>query len=166
MDISEKNFDRAYKIFSHGDNLYHQRINFFLVAESMLVISYVTSFPEDHFLKGIGQGICMVGLIFTTIWLYTNARLGYRVIYMIQKYLKGDLIYDDYIDSAKGLYSKTLLTYALPVSMNLLWLYFLCLSLSVDPWFCIIESFLIMIALSIWMDKYHIPKRIFHKDQI
>ncbi|UCF12912.1 MAG: hypothetical protein JSW06_01310 [Thermoplasmatales archaeon] len=150
--IGDDEYKKAYELHLIADKSYNQRINFFLVAESMLVISYVTTRHHE-----IGEAISIIGLIFTSIWLYTNARSGERALYMIRNYLEGDPIYKDFIKSAGGLYSKSLLTYSIPISLNLLWIYFLCYSIGVNPWIWILESFLIMVIIGIWMNWWHIP---------
>lgn len=156
--ISKDDFEKAYKFHCHSDGQYSQRINFFLVAESMLVISFVTSLAYPSIPIGVGQGISVIGLIFTSIWLYTNARLWQRIVYSIENYLKKDEIYWNYINSAGGLFSKALLTYALPISMNLLWIDFFCIRSNVNPWIWLILALGSMLIFGIWMDKFHIPK--------
>jgi len=156
--MKSDDFVKAYKFHCHADDHYTQRINFFLIAESMLVISFVTSLTNKSIPIGIGQGISVIGLIFTSIWLYTNARLGQRVNYMIETYLKKDKMYYDYINSAGGVFSKALLTYTLPISMNLLWVFFLCHTFGVAPCHYTFAAFIILVIFSGWMNWYHIPK--------
>jgi len=150
---NKKDYEKIYQLHINTDKLYNQRINFFMVAESMLIISYVTTFN-----RGIGEAISIIGLIFTSIWLYSNARSGERTLYMIRNYLEKDPIYKDYIRSIGGQYSKPLLTYSIPISLNLLWIHFLCKAIGINPWIWIIELFLAMVVISIWMNWYHIPK--------
>jgi hypothetical protein len=164
LDIPKKKikddmeYEKIYQLHINTDKLYNQRINFFLVAESMLVISYVTIINK---MNEIGEAISIIGLVFTSIWFYTNARSGERTLYLIRKYLETDDIYEDYIKSIGGAYSKPLLTYSIPISLNLLWIYFLIFAIDkkANPWIWILESFLVMVFISIWMNWFHIQKR-------
>ncbi len=156
-EYQKEKAERAYKYFKHADDHYAQRINFFLVAESMLVISFVTSLTQSSITADIGMAIGIIGLIFTSIWLYTNARLEVRTKYMIEEHLmKDDLLYKHYIQSAGGQYSKVFLTYTLPISMNLLWIFFICYQLQIkNPLFGFILfiSFILMVVIGEIMDK-------------
>jgi len=77
---------------------------------------------------------------------------------MIKNYLKEDRIYTSYIKSTGGVFSKVLLTYTLPISINILWINFLCYGFRVNPWIWLIISFLVFLAFSIWMEAFHLPK--------
>lgn len=152
----EVDIDTAYKYFKHADDHYAQRINFFLVAESMLVISFVTSLTHDSISPEIGLGIGIIGLIYTSIWLYTNARLEVRIDYMIEEHLKKNDLYKKYLTSSGGLFSKVLLTYTLPISMNMLWIFFICYQLQINNpilALILIVFFVIMIIIGSIMDK-------------
>jgi len=166
-NLKEKT-ERAYKYFKHADDHYAQRINFFLVAESMLVISFVTSLTNSSILPEIGLAISIIGLIFTSIWLYTNARLEIRTIYMIKNHLKKDDLYREYLTSTGGWFSKSLLTYTLPISMNLLWIFFICYQLQIKNPFLgaiIIFSFVLLVIIGSLMNKL-LPNRITDNDDV
>ena len=54
--------------YKHADNLYHQRFNFFLVAESMLVVSFATTLLVDQpstQTNSIRIAITILGMVFT-----------------------------------------------------------------------------------------------------
>ena len=57
----------------HAEITFNSRNNFFLVAESMLILSYATLISRSclAFIKGV---IVFLGIIFTTAWLYVNLR--------------------------------------------------------------------------------------------
>jgi hypothetical protein len=60
----------------HVDNMLMQRVNFFLVAESMLLVGYATllsntQMPHVNNLS-IARVIAWFGLIITAIWIYTS----------------------------------------------------------------------------------------------
>lgn len=148
--------ERAYKYFKHADDHYATRINFFLVAESMLVISFVTIML--HGFWTIGIAISLVGIIFTCSWLYTNARLEKRFRHMIEKYLRNDPLYKDYYTSAGGKKSTFFLTYMLPISIILLWIFFICTSININPLAYIFIFAGILSIFSIWMNYFHVTK--------
>jgi len=156
----DEEFEKAYKFHLHADNIYHQRFNFFLVAESMLVISYVTSLTKELDLSKIGLGICIIGLIFTLIWLYVNARLEFRVVYMIRNHLKNkDDLYKEYIECVGGAYSRLFLVYTLPISMSVLWVLFICNSIKIEPSLWVVSSFILLVIFSGLLNYVILPKR-------
>lgn len=102
----------------------------------------------------------MLCLIFTTIRLYTYERLGQRVIYMILKHLKNDDLLTEFIESTDGAYSEHFLAYLLPISINILWISFICFSFELKLFSILIIvsiSFVGFIALWIWLKYHHLP---------
>ena len=157
--FTEKEFDKAFKLHCHADTLYHHRIDFFLITEAMLVTAYVTSLSFKDVPVIIGYGISIIGIFLTSIWLGTNARLGERVIYMIRNYLKQDVMYKFYIESVGGWYSKAFLSYGMPLSLNLLWIFFLIHTLNYFYiFFVMVITSCIMIYLSYRLN-YKIVKK-------
>ena len=127
----EKRAKRMSEHYKHADNLYHSRFNFFMIAESMFILSFATAvaavinvpdLPSMYFLI---FPIIFLGLGFSLAWLYTNARLSLRVDYLIQRLKKRDNIFWDYLYSVKGLYASTVLSYFLPIMFTLFWGYLL-----------------------------------------
>ena len=110
MKSKEDDLRRAWEYHKEADNLYHRRFNFFLVAESMLIVSFTTILTvDDKSLEpfNIAKAIAILGLIFTFSWFYVNARLDTRIYYLKKNYLeRGDSIYREYMNSFKFQYLR------------------------------------------------------------
>jgi Ca2+/Na+ antiporter len=73
----------AWEIYKHADNLYHQRFNFFLVAESMLIVSFATLVDRSStHTNSIRIAITILGMVFTFSWFYVNNRIDWRLNYL------------------------------------------------------------------------------------
>jgi len=131
--VEREDINKAWEYYKHVDNLYTGRTNFFLIAESMLLLAFVSIFAVDplkfKFSNIIKGGIAALGLIYTISWQYLNLRLEKRMNYLTKEYLKKDKVYKEYIESAKGIESKIILSYILPLFTILLWSCFLGLVL-------------------------------------
>jgi hypothetical protein len=113
QDVIPQDIDKAWKYYEHADNLYASRVNFFLVAESMVVVAYVTLQGSEKLLR---ISIAILGLLYTYIWFDVNLRLAIRMTFLDQKFLPHDKIYDQYTKSVStGCPSRFFLTYVLPI---------------------------------------------------
>ena len=146
---------RAKEYYQHADNLFHHRFNFFLVAESMLIISYATIYVWKQETNPISVAISILGIGFTLGWIYTNARLSERVNYMIKNYMKKyDPIYNEYLTkSVRGLYSSYILAYVLPSLTFLVWGFFILfpffgIGYQLGFWMAIFFSVILIISSS------------------
>lgn len=72
----------------HEDGLFSSRINFFVVAESMLFIPFAINSYEIPMLTYI---LGLTGIIFLLVWLYVSIRQIYFVINPIKVKLKEEL---------------------------------------------------------------------------
>ena len=118
-DYENKNeIKDAWEYYRHADNLNASRVNFFLVAESMLVVSFVTT-PSF----GLRIPISILGIIFSFAWLYVTARLSKRMKYLLNSYLTKDPIYKKYMESVSCLSSNIILSWILPISTILFWIF-------------------------------------------
>ncbi|MBN2570124.1 MAG: hypothetical protein JXB42_11900 [Deltaproteobacteria bacterium] len=91
--------ERAWRYYKHADDLVAGRINFFLVAESMLIVSFVT-LENKIFLQTC---IALLGIFFTFAWFYVNGRLSLRMESLDKNYLrKLDPLYVKYIKSTEN----------------------------------------------------------------
>jgi hypothetical protein len=116
--------------YYHANRMYHQRVNFFLVAESMLVVSFITSITNLvtglENIKFVRVVIALLGLIFTISWFYVNKRLDWRLTYLNTNYMKKFRIYENYLDSVgrHTLHSGLFMSNILPATTFFFW-YFL-----------------------------------------
>ena len=117
----------AWEAYKHADNLYHQRFNFFLVAESMLIVSFATTFSSGSLnTNSVRIAITILGMIFTFSWFYVNNRIGWRLNYLNENYLKRcSQTYGDYLNRVKGIPSAFFMTYLLPAATFVFWCYLL-----------------------------------------
>ena len=152
---------RAWDYHAAADNLYHQRTNYFLVAESMLLFSYVTTFlnTSGFNLNEIRSAIAFVGIIVTFSWYYVSLRLSIRMNKLKYKYLiLSDPVYWDYIESFRHRSLLNRLFSHLPVLViMLLWLYLFYFSLwQIDT---IVSLLLLIIHLDIAILMNHFLHR-------
>jgi len=119
--------ERAWEYLKAFDDRYNARVNYLLVAESMLLLSFVTAFlASNKNLEGIRSAIAFIGMIFTGSWLFINLRLIIQINTISFDYLlREDPVFHD-LTKKKVKKSPTaglVLTYILPNSMILLWFF-------------------------------------------
>ena len=119
----------AWEAYKQADNLYHQRFNFFLVAESMLVVSFATTFSSGCLnTNPVRIAITILGMIFTFSWFYVNNSIGYRMIYLREKGLRRcNPTYRSYLNVEEKLSipSEFFMTDLLPAATFVFWCYLL-----------------------------------------
>ena len=123
---SAKEIERAWKYHESANHLFAQRVNFFLVAESMLVVSFVSVITCNKNLYEINLAIASLGFVITFIWFFINARLSIRIKKLKDDYLNHDVVYQSYMNSVQpnhlGIRS---LAYYLPNSIMMFWIFML-----------------------------------------
>ena len=133
----QKQIDRAWQYYQDADNRHTGRINFFLVAESILLVSFVATFLIETKCWGILTiqtiqfSIILMGLVFTFSWFVVNTRIARRMKLLRIEYLQHDPVYKRYIDGVSPRASNAFLTYFLPVSTFLFWLFWGILLVSI-----------------------------------
>ena len=111
---------RAWKYHNKADLIFQHRISFFLVAESMLLVSFATIYN----ISKIQLAIAALGVIITFCWFYVNIRIAWRRRMLKDNYLKKfDPIYKEYMNCIRGFPASTVLAYILPNSFILLWIF-------------------------------------------
>lgn len=78
IDDDENLLERRWRYLLHADNLFTNRINLLLVAESLLVLSYISSFGIDSLREnGVSFAIAVIGTVITAIfWFVSNRQRG------------------------------------------------------------------------------------------
>lgn len=114
--------ERAWKYLQHADTLHSSRLNFALVAESMLVVAFFIV-PESLTAEWVLRlAITVLGLVYTLGWFYVNARLSVRM-QVLHRHLKAnDTTYHAYLTAACGPPANSVLTWVLPLSTLGFWL--------------------------------------------
>lgn len=119
--------ERARQYCKSLDTRYQQRNNYILVAESMLLFSFVTTFlTKTEDLNGIRLAIAFVGTIITVSWLFVNIRLMFQIRKLQISYLlPNDPVFWDYTKKPvhRNPTAVLFLTYLLPNLIVLLWIY-------------------------------------------
>ena len=72
--------DQANRLWEHGlheDSVFNERQNYFLVAESMLLVAYATLLSAQQPKIFIAKVIASFGVLLTLAWIYVNARQWY-----------------------------------------------------------------------------------------
>ncbi|MCK4736058.1 MAG: hypothetical protein KAT65_26620 [Methanophagales archaeon] len=131
-DDKNKDLDRAWGYYEHADDLLHNRINLFLVAQSMLIISFATLIcNQTTFINIILILIILIGAIYSLIWYYVCLKLVRRLNFLNECILKDDYIYKMYlkwVKKGKGLFSLDPLAELIPMCTIGFWFILLVLT--------------------------------------
>jgi len=123
-----KKIERAWKYDAGADKRIQQRLNYFMVAESMLLLSFVTAYSKD--IREILIAISIAGITITSLWFIPNVRLLIQAHILERYLLSTDPIYCWHIKSVRRQLNTTLLIHnILPNSLIILWVYLLTFSL-------------------------------------
>jgi hypothetical protein len=134
----EEQIEKAWSYHAHADNIQTARVNFFLVAESMLVVSFATVVQAD---KPLGVflrfAIVMLGMIYTAGWFVINLSIIQRMHFLRDTYLMKDRLYIEYWNAFKFFnkwsdISGLFIIYVLPLSVLFFWLILLGFSIYVS----------------------------------
>jgi hypothetical protein len=125
-NISTTEFNEWFDLYKFADGLYHQRFNFFMVAESMLIVSFTTSLVPQSIPFVISFAIALLGLVFTFSWAYVNRRFDFRIMWLNDEKLQKYENYKKYLKclSLKSIPTGFFLTNLLPTATFFFW-YFL-----------------------------------------
>ncbi|HPQ71159.1 MAG TPA: hypothetical protein PKW95_18680 [bacterium] len=77
MNEEESTLDRAARLWEyrlHQEEIFYQRMNFFLVAESMYFVAFATLFSAQIKQTGILVVVIVLGFLLTVIWSLANRR--------------------------------------------------------------------------------------------
>jgi hypothetical protein len=123
------NDDRLNRLWQHGlheDKIFNDRLNFFLVFESVLlsVVALIRSSPNNNPV-GIAA-IILHGLLITILWTCVQAKQKHTLQIMKQQTLEVDRDYKKIVELRKGIkwpFSITwIFTYAIPGLVGMIWL--------------------------------------------
>jgi len=135
----EEEWKRVWEYHKNADNLFVSRFNFFILAESMFIVSFATivASKSSEMLIPIKIAIVILGLLFTIGWYWVNKRLLEKIWYLKYHYLeKFDRIYLDYMRAEANSKERTtrhvVQTYVLPYSTMVFWLFLLFYVILID----------------------------------
>jgi hypothetical protein len=114
----------------HEDSIFYQRLNFFLVAESMILVAFASLFSSSHPQKSAMVTTGILGCVVTFIWGYVGARQRNVVAQIVKE---AEAVIPMYArirrERPKWFSSTWLLTYSVPSAMLLTWAVLIVLAL-------------------------------------
>jgi len=115
----------------HEDAIFYQRLNFFLVAESMILVAFATFFSSSHpSAAGIRIVIAALGCVVTLVWGYVGARQRNVMQPIIAEAEKAIPVYKRIRGERSKWFSSTwLLAYFVPAIVLLTWIVLIYLTL-------------------------------------
>lgn len=118
---TEAERDRIWEHRLHEDTQFNQRLNFFLIAEAMLVVAATQVLSSDAPRPWLGIGISAVGLGLTGVWMAVNRR-QVKIMHHIQDRAKNALpeFRKHYETRPKG-HSTSWLSNGIPVIVAAVW---------------------------------------------
>jgi small-conductance mechanosensitive channel len=72
--ISSEDAEKLWQYKMHEEDIFYQRLNFFLVAESMLFVAYTTLFASPRSIFSVIIVLSTLGSILTLVWIYVSSR--------------------------------------------------------------------------------------------
>ena len=73
-EITKEEAEKLWQYKMHEENIFYQRSNFFLVAESMLIAALASLFGASKAPLSLILAIAALGCVLTFIWLYVSSR--------------------------------------------------------------------------------------------
>ena len=116
-------------ILLHIDGIFHQRINIFLVAESIFFAGVVAGWQSGQNLLKIS--ISIMGLLFTMFLMHTLIRLRIGLDFLVNQYKKSEKskLYKDYTEiEAPGMRSARVFTQVMPWLFIAFWIALIALA--------------------------------------
>jgi hypothetical protein len=130
--IAQAEEETLQKLLFHVNEVFHARVNFFLVAESIFFAALAALWKEGTPIKLV---ICGLGLAITVVLWFSIFRLNTRGDYLTSLYREVSPVYKLYLESAplRPVTIGRLFTYGLSVIMLIGWLLILRLVLTTTP---------------------------------
>ncbi len=139
IKMYSKEVENAWEYVKNADERYQQRVNYLLVAESMLLFSFVTIHTIKNICdqqNNVSSAIAIIGILITLSWFFVNLRLGWQVTTIQKKYLlKHEPVYWDFTKSVQPQPTAVLfLSNVIPSSIFLLWIYLFYFSINTNSY--------------------------------
>lgn len=115
----------------HEDSQLNERLNFFLIAEAMLVVAAAQVLTSDSPRPLLGVGISVVGLGLTLAWMYVDRRQFRVMRHVHEKAVKVLPEFREHEETKPRARpgSTQVLCYGIPGIMLVVWLFFLPVSI-------------------------------------
>jgi hypothetical protein len=122
--------DQANRLWQHGlheDSVLNERQNYFLIAESMLLVGYTTVLSTPQPKVFIARVIASFGMLLTLVWIYVNIRQWYIVKHVRARAVE---VLPDYRETYQTrakwhISSIWLLVYLVPAIIGVVWVIFI-----------------------------------------
>jgi hypothetical protein len=126
--LSPEQTDRLWQRYLSEESIFNDRLNFFLVLESILLGAVITLFGQNNFTQRefILRLSALLGFVLTIIWIYVSARQKW-VLGIVRRiaFEKLDEFRLSELEIAKGRWPiriRTLLAHVIPLSFLLVWI--------------------------------------------
>ena len=122
--VSAKEVEFVWNWLLHEDSLLTNRVNFFLVAESMLVAAFATLVASsNHRLLLASYAIAAAGVLFALMWWYVSKWSLRKTVWRLRALArKGIPIYDEVCSGRKTpIGAHRLMGEYLPITIALMW---------------------------------------------
>ena len=136
--------DQINRLFQHGlheDNVFTERSNYFLMAESLLVVAYTgllsgmsagSSPAKAGSIIGIARTLAAFGFLLTILWIYVNQRQRYVLKHIKERAREILPEYKVTYETRNNwrISSTWLMAYAVPLLIAVMWAVFIVLPLT------------------------------------
>jgi hypothetical protein len=128
--------DQANRIFQHGlyeDSALTERSNYFLIAESMLVVAYTglissaSAAAQQTSTIWVARILAFFGLLLTIVWMYVNRRQWYVIQHLQERLLELVPEYKETYETRRKwrISSIWLMVYLVPALISVMWAIFI-----------------------------------------
>lgn len=123
---NETSYDRAWDIHCYAEKILSDRMNYGMVAQTMLLLSFITIFVDHkpHFLYLVLEiAICSLGVIYSYFQYSRIFSVSQRIIHLQEKYLKNDDVFAAYMGAfSSRKFAVRIRTHVIPMALIALWL--------------------------------------------
>ncbi|HEX6041069.1 hypothetical protein [Longimicrobium sp.] len=138
-DVQRLNPDQCERLFAHGiheENVFYNRLNFFMVCEALLFAGAISGMMEDKpASRSLIVFICMIGTIVSLLWWFAQVNklvllrtLEHRLIETFPE-IRESIEIADKRRKIPGWSVSAILAHALPALFLLAWLYLIAHSI-------------------------------------
>jgi hypothetical protein len=132
--------------YKHSETVFTNRINFFLLAESMFLVSYATLLSGKERNLYTIEIISVLGFLFTGVWLCVNYRTRKRLSVIIKRFETVCPEIKQIRDEIIGVESNWFLGIILPIITLIAWVLLSLLPFSATP-LLLIKTLALVISL-------------------
>ena len=119
------------RLFSHGlheDGVFNDRLNFFLVFESVLLATFATLYARDRDISAaLLVALATVGIFITMLWAFVQRHQRLMLKVLVNRARQNVREYDEtkrMVDELRGwsVSSLSIMTYAIPAAVLAMWI--------------------------------------------